>query len=153
MGAKERSENLAPERFMTMRDHSHFAGASKRSHRTAQPCVTLQFCEHSQLPRNFLGTRLNRSERRKRFCTRLSGPCPGIGPSLRKIYRPSRRENFPKSRTLARNSTVLPLGTLPPQQTHLLNEPINYLRGHRNAMPDAENKFRSRGGDLFIFTT
>ena len=38
---------------------------------------------------------------------------------------------------LARNSTVLPLGTVPPQQTHLLNEPINYLRGHKNAMPEA----------------
>ena len=36
MGAKERSENLTAEGFMTMRDHSHFAGASKPSHRTAQ---------------------------------------------------------------------------------------------------------------------
>ena len=138
MGAKERSEHLAAERFMTMSDHSHFAGASKRSHRMiAQPSVTPQFCEHSELPRNFFGTRLNRSERRKRFCTALSGPCPGIGPSLRKTYRPSRRENSQKSPTLARNSTVLPLGTVPPQQTHLLNEPINYLRGHKNAMPEA----------------
>ena len=40
MGAKERSENLAAEQFMTMRHHLHFAGASKRSHRTAQHSVT-----------------------------------------------------------------------------------------------------------------
>ena len=40
MGAKERSENLAAERFMTTRHHSHFAGASKRSLRTAQHSVT-----------------------------------------------------------------------------------------------------------------
>ena len=40
VGHLERSENLAAERFMTMRHHLHFAGASKRSHCTAQHSVT-----------------------------------------------------------------------------------------------------------------
>ena len=35
--------------------------------------------------------------------------------------------------------------TVLPQQTHLPNEPMSYLRGHGNTMPEAQNNFR----DLF----
>jgi len=131
MGAKERSENLAATRFMTM---TAFCRATKRS----QHCPT--FC-HLSCGRSELG-----SEKRKRFCARLSGPRTILerwtATSSRIIYP---EVSFLRSwRGLSFN--ILPLRAVRPQQTHLLNEPISYLRRHGNPMPEAKKKDRSRGG-------
>ena len=80
------------------------------------------------------------SEKRKRFCARLGGPRTILerwtSTSSRIVYP---EVSFLRSgRGLSFN--ILPLRTVLPQQTHLLNEPISYLRTYGNPMPQSQKK-------------